>query len=305
MIREYEGEYIDALECYEKALALDPDDPRTMFRCAFLYDLHGDDAQGVELYERLALQPAAHVNALMNLVVLYEDQGKYEEAAECLQRILAANPNHVRARLFLKDVESGRTMHIDEAQIEAVDTQARQLETPISEFELSVRARNCLKKMNIHTLGDLLRTSEAELLAYKNFGETSLTEIKELLSKCEVDLGQPLDPAAPAPAPAAAPAPGPVALPTPPPVINVPPGSQAALSKPVSQLELSVRARKCLQRLNISTIGALIRHTEAQLMAIRNFGMTSLVEIKGRLSDIGLTLAGAPDSESSASNSTL
>lgn len=305
MIREYEGEYVDALECYERSLALDPDDPRTMFRCAFLYDLHGDDAKGIELYERLAIQPAAHVNALMNLVVLYEDQGKYEEAAECLQRILAANPNHVRARLFFKDVESGRTMHIDEAQIERVDTETRQLETPISEFELSVRARNCLKKMNIHTLGDLLRTSETELLAYKNFGETSLTEIKELLTKCEFDLGQPLEPAAPDPVPAPdpAPAPAPVAPPTPPP-IDLPPGTRAALSKPVSQLELSVRARKCLQRLNISTIGALISRTETDLMAIRNFGMTSLVEIKSRLSDIGLTLAGSPDSGESASSLT-
>ncbi len=287
MIQEYDGEYAGALEAYERALALDPDDPRTMFRCAFQYDLHGDDAQGIELYERLALQPAAHVNALMNLVVLYEDLGKYDEAAECLHRVLAANPNHARARLYLKDVESGRTMHIDEDQIHLVDSQARQLETPISEFELSVRARNCLKKMNIHTLGDLLRTSETELLAYKNFGETSLTEIKDLLSKHQYDLGQPAEFATPAPTEA-------VSLPAPMlPPVDVPPGSQAALGKSVSHLELSVRARKCLQRLNITTIGELISRTEANLLAIRNFGMTSLTEIKSRLADIGLSLAGS------------
>lgn len=288
MIQEYEGEYVGALESYERALALDPDDPRTMFRCAFQYDLHGDDAQGIELYERLALQPAAHVNALMNLVVLYEDLGKYDEAAECLHRVLAANPNHARARLYLKDVESGRTMHIDEDQLDLVDSQARQLETPISEFELSVRARNCLKKMNIHTLGDLLRTSETELLAYKNFGETSLTEIKELLSKHQYDLGHPAEPPAPAATEPVVSVPAP-RLPT----VVIPPGSQAALGKPVSHLELSVRARKCLQRLNIATIGELISRTEANLLAIRNFGMTSLTEIKGRLADIGLSLAGS------------
>ncbi len=77
-----------------------------------------------------------------------------------------------------------------------------------------------------------------------------------------------------------------------PPVI-VPPGSRAALAKPVSHLELSVRARKCLQRLNVATIGELISRTEANLLAIRNFGMTSLTEIKGRLADIGLSLAGS------------
>jgi len=37
--------------------------------------------------------------------------------------------------------------------------------------------------MNINTLGDLLRISEAELLAYKNFGETSLNEIKVMLKQ--------------------------------------------------------------------------------------------------------------------------
>ena len=52
---------------------------------------------------------------------------------------------------------------------------------PITDFELSVRSRNCLKKMNIRSLGDLLKTTEQELLSYKNFGETSLNEIKALL----------------------------------------------------------------------------------------------------------------------------
>ena len=48
------------------------------------------------------------------------------------------------------------------------------LEIPVTDFELSVRSRNCLKKMNIRTLGDLTRVSEQQLLSSKNFGETSL-----------------------------------------------------------------------------------------------------------------------------------
>ena len=63
------------------------------------------------------------------------------------------------------------------------------LRTPITDFELSVRARNCLNKMNIVTLGDLVRQTEQELLAYKNFGETSLNEIKEILSSKNLRLG--------------------------------------------------------------------------------------------------------------------
>ena len=64
------------------------------------------------------------------------------------------------------------------------------LNIPVTDFELSVRSRNCLKKMNIKNLGDLLRTSEQELLSYKNFGETSLNEIKSLLASKGLRLGQ-------------------------------------------------------------------------------------------------------------------
>src|SRR5256714_13193773 len=67
------------------------------------------------------------------------------------------------------------------------------LEIPVTDFELSVRSRNCLKKMNIKTLGDLTRVSEQQLLSSKNFGETSLTEIKEMLATKGLRLGQSLE----------------------------------------------------------------------------------------------------------------
>jgi DNA-directed RNA polymerase subunit alpha len=110
-----------------------------------------------------------------------------------------------------------------------------------------------------------------------------LTEVKELLSKLGLGLGQ-LEPLG-APPPVA-PAPTPV---------EVPPGREPMLSKPVSQLELSVRSRKCLQRLNITTVGDLLQRSEQDLLAIRNFGQTSLDEIKGRLGELGLSLAGSSD----------
>lgn len=53
---------------------------------------------------------------------------------------------------------------------------------PITEFELAVRTRNCMAKMEIKTLGDLATKTEDELLSYKNFGQTSLEEVKEILA---------------------------------------------------------------------------------------------------------------------------
>ena len=272
----------EALEFYQKALTLNPDHTSTMFRAAWLFDLIGDDDSAICLYEDLACQPRAYVNALINLAVIYEDMEKFDDALSCLHRVLKAFPNHHRARLFAKDVESSREMIIDDMREKQVETRNRLLETPISEFELSVRARNCLKKMNIQTLGDLLRLNEPELMSYKNFGETSLQEIKILLQRRGLHLGQKpeeIDAIAMIQAPPA-------------PKINVPPGSEALLNKPVSEMELSVRARRCLQRLNIDKLGDLIQRTEAELLATRNFGVTSLNEIKARLGEMGLGLAG-------------
>jgi DNA-directed RNA polymerase subunit alpha len=62
------------------------------------------------------------------------------------------------------------------------------------------------------------------------------------------------------------------------------------LNKSISALELSVRARKALQLLNIQSIGELAARTEAELMGVKNFGSTSLDEIKAKLADFGLGL---------------
>ena len=67
------------------------------------------------------------------------------------------------------------------------------MEIPVTDFELSVRSRNCLRNMNIRTLGDLTRTTEAALLASKNFGETSLSEIKEMMTSKNLWLGMALE----------------------------------------------------------------------------------------------------------------
>lgn len=53
----------------------------------------------------------------------------------------------------------------------------------IEELELSVRAYNCLKRANIHTLPDLLKYSPEDLLEFKNFGQKSADEVCASLEK--------------------------------------------------------------------------------------------------------------------------
>src|SRR5215204_7329553 len=248
------------------------------FRLAVLYDRRAEDAKAIELYERVCTSPPVHLNALINLAVLYEDNNHYDEAHRCLDAVLRTNPNHERARLFMKDVESARSQFYDDGDDRRGDRRDAVLHIPITDFELSVRSRNCLKKMNLKSLGDLLRTSEQELLSYKNFGETSLNEIKALLAQKGLRLGQAVDGEKPA---------GFSSRPAAVAVDNV---SPEILQKTVGDLELSVRSRKALQRLNINTLADLAARTEAELLGCKNFGQTSLNEIKQQLASFGMGL---------------
>ena len=276
MASEAEGDRIAAIAAYREAVAESPL-TESRFRLAWLLDLMGEEEEAISLYQSLAADDQPHINSLINLAILLEDRGEYDEAMRTLRPVLESNPNHPRARMFQRDCEASESMLFDE------DTERDQgrfntmLDTPVTDFELSVRARNCLKKMNIRTLGDLLKVSEAELLSYRNFGETSLVEIKNMLASKGLRLGQGVDG-------------------------QLRRNTNAAfeelkglapdhvLNKPISSLDLSVRARKALQLLGIGTVGDLAMRTEAELMGVKNFGSTSLDEIKERLELHNLSL---------------
>jgi DNA-directed RNA polymerase subunit alpha len=53
---------------------------------------------------------------------------------------------------------------------------------PIEELELGVRSYNCLKRVGIETIGDLVVKTENELAAIPNFGKKSVEEVKETLA---------------------------------------------------------------------------------------------------------------------------
>ena len=63
------------------------------------------------------------------------------------------------------------------------------LDRPLSDLELSVRARNCLDSANLQLMRDLVSLSENEVMKLKNLGKTSLTEIKSRLTEKGLSLG--------------------------------------------------------------------------------------------------------------------
>jgi DNA-directed RNA polymerase subunit alpha len=93
------------------------------------------------------------------------------QAAEILIRQLA----------IFTDLEKIEGLH-EAAEAESEIPQARGMENfPIEELELGVRSYNCLKRVGIETIGDLVSKSEAELAAIPNFGKKSIEEVKETL----------------------------------------------------------------------------------------------------------------------------
>ena len=67
------------------------------------------------------------------------------------------------------------------------------LKQPVDDLELTVRSANCLKAENIYYIGDLVQRSESELLKTPNLGKKSLTEIKDVLAKYQLELGMKID----------------------------------------------------------------------------------------------------------------
>jgi len=279
--KEIAGDYADAIAGYEAVLQKKPDHPGALFRLAQNLDMNGEDQKAIELYERLAALQPTYMNALVNLGILYEDHGRFEEADKCYRQVLKVNPAHARAKSFLKDTMASLTMHIDEHETRKRIEEATMLQTPISEFELSVRSRNCLERMNIRTLGDLTRVTEAQLLSYKNFGETSLNEIRQMLESRHLTLGQPSEQEERQESKRK----------------QLEMADQEVLNRPVSDLNLSGRSRRCMETMAIQRLGDLVKFKESDLLEVRNFGQTSINEIKRKLAQFGGKTHGVYDPE--------
>ena len=272
------GNLPEVLALYQRALQVNPRHAGALFGLAVESDRLGNDNQAFEFYQRGAGVIPAHVGTLVNLGLMYEDRNDFIRAQACYRRVLETDPNHALARLYLKDAAAGGNVLYDEDSQKKNERLAQLLNVPVTDFELSVRSRNCLQKMGIRTLGDLTRVSEQALLSSKNFGETSLVEIRDMLTARGLQLGQfahekkeadpPLD------------------------LTGMTPDQQVLLDRPISELNLSVRARKCMVRLQLNTIGELIRKTGDDLLECKNFGVTSLTEVREKLTAMNLKLRG-------------
>ncbi len=276
-LAELQREPESALDHYAAAREIDPSHRPNLARLAQLAERCGIDELALEAYRSLAAMLPIDRNVLFNLGVLYEDLGKDQDAAACYDIIVRNDPANLRARLYLEDARSGIDMYYDEDLERKEDRLNQILRTPITDFELSVRARNCLNKMNIVTLGDLVKLTESELLSYKNFGETSLNEIKDILGSKGLRLGMKHEEAVASIEAAGRP--------------RASGENSEVLNQPISKLDLSIRVRRAVENLSCLTLGDIVQHSEDELLSMPNFGQTSMQELKRKLADFGLKLA--------------
>ncbi len=91
-------------------------------------------------------------------------------------------------------VEEPISLEVPEETTEATSELDMLLDQPLDRLNLSVRAKNCLDSENIMTIRELVSLSESELLKVRNFGKTSLKEVRAKLEELNLSLGMPVVP---------------------------------------------------------------------------------------------------------------
>ncbi|MBA2479519.1 MAG: tetratricopeptide repeat protein [Planctomycetes bacterium] len=257
-----------AIKAYEAALEADPQNVEAAFKIGVLLDRIGDDDLAAEHYLVCADATPPYLPAVTNLGILYEERGESNAALDCFRQVLAYNPRDRRALTLLRDAKASRTMYYDEREERERERMEKIMRTSVNDFELSVRSRNCLAKMNIFTLGDLLRITEQEMLSYKNFGETSLKEVKEMLAARNLRLGMFREGDE----------------------RSISKADQKILGESVEKLELSTKSAPVLENLGVSRIGDLAQYTDLDLYRAPGSGQSVVQELATALGAYGVAV---------------
>ncbi|MHC5067753.1 MAG: DNA-directed RNA polymerase subunit alpha C-terminal domain-containing protein [Planctomycetota bacterium] len=268
VIAEAEGRVERAISCYEGALEREAGHVEAAFKLAGLLDRIGDDDMAIEYYLVCADNYPHYLPGVINLGILYDERGEANAAIDCFRQVLAYNPGNERARLLLRDAQASRTMYYDEREEREREKMEKILKTSVNDFELSVRSRNCLAKMDIFTLGDLISISEQEMLNYKNFGETSLREVKEMLDARNLRLGMLREDDE----------------------RSMSKADQKVMGEGIERLELSSRSAQVLESVGVGKVGDVLEYSDLDLYRTNGSGQSVVQELSTALGAYGMYL---------------
>ena len=90
---------------------------------------------------------------------------------------LASSGATLRALVQLVEEMSDEPQGLEIGEVIVPAVSSPDLDLAIEDLDLSERPRNCLKRAQVNTVGELLQKSEDDLLAITNFGQKSLDEV--------------------------------------------------------------------------------------------------------------------------------
>lgn len=114
------------------------------------------------------------------------DNNNYQKFVQSLQ-------NRIKQLESVNNIDSAPVSEYDYLLGDKGGNFTALLNKRIIDFNLTVRALNCLKSADIDTLGDLLKCKKKDLLKLRNFGKKSLSEIVDLLDSMKLHFGMDVD----------------------------------------------------------------------------------------------------------------
>jgi len=107
------GRFDAAIEWYEKALALDPEDIEVSTDLGTAYLYTGDRAAALERFRKSLEIDGDHPQTLQNMGVAYFSTGEYKEAVEVWERLIDIHPDYVRAKEIREQIKTAR-LHMEQ-----------------------------------------------------------------------------------------------------------------------------------------------------------------------------------------------
>lgn len=158
-------------------------------------------------------------------------------------------------------------------------------EMTIEELELSVRSFNCLKRVGINTVTELVSKTREDMMRVRNLGRKGLEEVENKLISLglsfsesvstedddlfSVTMGE---------------------IPVMGGLQDSPSENSGYLGMSIEELDLSVRAYNCLKRHGVETVEDIIAMSEDDLMKVRNLGRRSMEEVIQKINSMGLSI---------------
>jgi len=169
VLYEDHGKYEEAIECYKRVLAIEPTHRRAQ--------LYLKDAESsLTMYIEVSASP--RMRTMEEIFSLPEGgEGGYGALPEAALDDLDEEEDESEGPTAAEALAAGDEMPVQE-----------KLNISVESLELSTRARKCMERLGVRTVGELLQLSKKQLLAAPNFGTTSLKEIETKLGALGLSL---------------------------------------------------------------------------------------------------------------------